>query len=250
MDIQKREHITGLFPMCADILHAGHILALQEAKKHCDCLIVALNTHPDGKKPVQTVFERYTQLCAVEWVDKVIPYQGKTDLEIIASVLNYQVRFLGDDYRDGEWDGKQQEAERGIEPHFISRAHNLSSTDVKNRVILQNEESIQGFVDVVELAKDYNLPLTDEMLKRYEHIMRRRSEENTLTIVRVSFGKNTEKTYDYKYIGDEPVSVGDRVIVETVYQGRRAVEVVDVFKIKESEAEFDYAIAEKESEQG
>lgn len=38
--------------MCADILHVGHILALEEAKKHCDILIVALNTHPDGKTPI------------------------------------------------------------------------------------------------------------------------------------------------------------------------------------------------------
>lgn len=53
------EYKIGLFPMCADILHAGHILALEEAKRHCDYLIVALNTHPDGKQPVQSVFERY-----------------------------------------------------------------------------------------------------------------------------------------------------------------------------------------------
>ena len=89
--------------------HAGYILALEEAKKHCDYLIVALNTHPDGKQPVQSVFERYTQLCAVKWVDRVIPYQGREDLEKLASVLDYQVRFLGEDYIDREWDGKVQE---------------------------------------------------------------------------------------------------------------------------------------------
>ena len=66
---------TGLFPMCADILHAGHVTALAEAKEQCDHLIVALNTHPDGKRPVQSVYERYIQIKSVKYVDEIIPYQ-------------------------------------------------------------------------------------------------------------------------------------------------------------------------------
>lgn len=124
----------GLFPMCADILHIGHTLALEEAKKHCKYLIVALNTHPDGKTPVQSVFERYMQLCSIKWVDRVIPYQGKADMEKLASILDYQVRFLGEDYVDREWDGKQQEREREITPFFISRKHGFSSTELKERI--------------------------------------------------------------------------------------------------------------------
>ena len=130
----KRNRV-GLFPMCADILHAGHIFALEEAKKNCDYLIVALNTHPDGKSPVQSVFERYTQLMAVEHVDEVIPYQGREDMEILASVLEYDVRFLGSDYNGKDWDGKEQETIRGIPPYFIKRGHKLSSSDLKRRVV-------------------------------------------------------------------------------------------------------------------
>lgn len=126
--------IKGLFPMCADILHTGHILAIAEAKEHCDYLIVALNTHPDGKSPVQSVFERFAQLSALGCVDKVIPYQGRKDMELIASVLPYQIRFLGEDYMGKDWDGKEQERERGIEWYFISRKHGLSSTELKQRI--------------------------------------------------------------------------------------------------------------------
>lgn len=126
---------VGLFPMCADILHAGHVLALEEAKKNCDYLIVALNTHPDGKDPVQSVFERYTQLCAVKYVDGVIPYQGRADMEILAATLNYDVRFLGSDYNGKDWDGKEQETIRGIAPYFIKRMHGLSSSELKDRII-------------------------------------------------------------------------------------------------------------------
>ena len=121
--------------MCADILHAGHILALEEAKKNCDYLIVALNTHPDGKRPVQSVLERYLQLRAVKYVDDIVPYQGKKDMEALASVFEYDIRFLGSDYKDKEWDGKDQETRRGIAPHFIDRCHGFASTELKERIV-------------------------------------------------------------------------------------------------------------------
>ena len=120
--------------MVGDLLHAGHIIALEEAKRQCDILIVAINTHPEGKQPVQTVYERYVQAHAVRYVDVVMTYQGKRDMEAIASILNYDVRFLGDDYRYKEWDGKAQEEARGIEPYFINRDHGFSSTELKQRV--------------------------------------------------------------------------------------------------------------------
>lgn len=124
----------GLFPMCADVLHAGHILAIQEARRHCDKLIVALNTHPDGKEPVQTVWERAVQLRAIRGVDELIVYQGRADLEKIAATLDYDIRFVGGDYEDKEWDGEKQERERGIEPYYIEREHGFSSTELKQRI--------------------------------------------------------------------------------------------------------------------
>ena len=142
-NLTKKFGRIGLFPMCADILHAGHIFALEEAKKNCDYLIVALNTHPDGKSPVQSVFERYTQLLAVEYVDEVIPYQGRADMEILASVLDYDVRFLGYDYIDKDWDGKEQEEKRGVPYYFIKRDHKLSSTEIKTRILGEVEDETE-----------------------------------------------------------------------------------------------------------
>ena len=121
--------------MCADVLHAGHIAALKEAKAHCDFLIVALNTHPDGKSPVESVYERWTKLAELRCVDLVIPYQGRKDMELLAATLSYDIRFLGDDYVDKEWDGKLQESERGIAPFFMKRGHGLSSTQLKQRIV-------------------------------------------------------------------------------------------------------------------
>lgn len=125
----------GLFPMCGDVLHTGHIAALKEAKEHCDFLIVALNTHPDGKNPVESVYERYTKLIELKCVDQVIPYQGKKDMELLAATLNYNIRFLGNDYVNKDWDGKKQESLRFIPPYFMKRdLHGLSSTQLKERI--------------------------------------------------------------------------------------------------------------------
>lgn len=88
----------GFYPMVGDLLHTGHILALQEAKANCDYLIVGLNAKPDNKFPVQSLFERYIQLKAVKYVDEVIPYDGELDLQLICTALDYDIRFVGADY--------------------------------------------------------------------------------------------------------------------------------------------------------
>lgn len=129
-DIQK----VGFYPMVGDLLHAGHILAIEEAKRNCDFLIVGLNCAPDGKHPVQSVYERYIQLKAVKYVDEIIPYCGRADLELLASSLHYDVRFLGDDYKDKPWDGKAFEEKLGKATHFLCRNHFLSSTELKERI--------------------------------------------------------------------------------------------------------------------
>ena len=125
----------GFYPMAADILHAGHMIALEEAKNNCDYLIVGLNCKPDGKNPIQSIYERFMQLRAVKFIDEIIPYEGKADLELLASSLDYQVRFVGEDYLNKEWDGKQIEKSLSKEVHYLRRKHNMSSSDLKARLI-------------------------------------------------------------------------------------------------------------------
>ena len=94
--------MIGFYPMVADVLHAGHILAIQEAKENCDYLIVGLNCNPENKKPIQSIYERYIQLKACKYIDEIIPYSGKLDLELLAKSLRYDIRFLGEDYMNKE----------------------------------------------------------------------------------------------------------------------------------------------------
>lgn len=123
-----------------DLLHAGHVAMLRDAKNQCDYLIVGLQSdptidRPDTKnKPVQTMFERYLQLKAVEYVDEVIPYQTEQDLEDILQTLNINVRILGEEYRDKDFTGKETCKRRDIKLYFNKRDHRFSTTDLRNRI--------------------------------------------------------------------------------------------------------------------
>ena len=123
-----------------DLLHAGHIAMLREAKEHCDYLIVGLQTdptidRPDSKNPpVQTLVERYTQLKAVGYVDEIIPYQTERDLKDILEMYHINVRVLGEEYREEDFTGKDICRKRGIELHFNKREHRFSTTDLRKRV--------------------------------------------------------------------------------------------------------------------
>lgn len=82
-----------------------------------------------------------------------------------------------------------------------------------------------------------------ELLKDALNIIkskRTEGKEEKLTIVSVRFGARADKTYDYEYIGDAPIQIGDTVMVETEYRGTQQVEVVNVFQIYKSQAKYDY----------
>lgn len=134
---QKRVGITF---STFDLLHAGHIAMLAEAKKHCDYLIAALQTdptidRPDTKnKPVQSIVERQIQLQAVRYVDEIVVYQTEKDLEDILLTLPVDVRILGVEYQDKEFTGKDICEKRGIELVYNGRDHSFSSSNLRKRV--------------------------------------------------------------------------------------------------------------------
>jgi glycerol-3-phosphate cytidylyltransferase len=122
-----------------DLLHAGHIAMLREAKDQCDYLICAIQTdptidRPEKNKPVQTLVERWTQLMGVKYVDEIIPYQTEQDLEDILKLFHIDVRIIGEEYKDGKFTGRATCAARGIEIYFNKRDHRFSSSDLRERV--------------------------------------------------------------------------------------------------------------------
>ena len=123
-----------------DLLHAGHIAMLAEAKNHCDYLIAALQTdptidRPDSKNPpVQSIVERQIQLSTNRNVDEVVIYQTEKDVEDLLLILPVDVRILGVEYADKEFTGKEICKKRGIEIVYNGRDHSFSSSSLRKRV--------------------------------------------------------------------------------------------------------------------
>lgn len=129
----------GLTASTFDLLHAGHVAMLREAKEQCDYLVCALQVdpsydRPEKNSPVQTLVERWTQLQGVRYVDEIIPYQTEEDLEDILNLFNFDVRILGEEYKDGKFTGRAICSSRGIELYFNKRDHRFSSSDLRRRV--------------------------------------------------------------------------------------------------------------------
>ena len=130
---------TGIVASSFDLLHAGHVMMLREAKSKCDHLIAALQTdptldRPEKNNPVQSIVERYTQLSGVKYVDEIIVYATEQDLEDILEMYPIDIRILGEEYRDKDFTGREICKRRGIQIHFNRRDHRFSSSDLRKRV--------------------------------------------------------------------------------------------------------------------
>lgn len=147
MDKQKR--IIGITCSTFDLLHAGHIIMLEECKKYCDYLICALQVdpsidRPEKNKPIQSLVERFIQLESVSHVDKIIPYNNEEELLSIFESLDLDVRIIGEEYKDKKFTGKEICQKRGIKLVYNKRDHDFSTSSLRERIYKQ--ESNKRFV--------------------------------------------------------------------------------------------------------
>ena len=122
-----------------DLLHAGHVTMLEEAKRHCDFLILGLQNDPtldrtEKNKPVQSIVERQIQLAAVKYVDEIIIYNTEQDLIDLLLTLPIDVRVLGEEYKSKDFTGKDIAKQRGSKIVYNGRDHSFSSTSLRKRV--------------------------------------------------------------------------------------------------------------------
>ena len=127
-----------------DMLHAGHVAMLSEAKNHCDYLIAGLQNNaswdrPEKNAPIQSIVERQIQLAATRYVDEIVVYNTEKDLEDILLTLPIDVRILGIEYEDKDFTGKDICNKRNIKLIFNSRDHSFSSSSL--RKLLAEAES-------------------------------------------------------------------------------------------------------------
>ena len=138
--MENTKRTTGFTASTFDLLHAGHIAMLREAKTQCDYLIVGLQVdpsvdRPEKNKPVQTLVERYVQIAAVTYVDEIVCYQTETDLIDILEMFQIDVKIMGDEYRNKDFTGKDVCKQKNIRLYFNRRDHRFSSSDLRKRVV-------------------------------------------------------------------------------------------------------------------
>lgn len=143
--------ITGFTASTFDLLHAGHVAMLSEAKGVCDHLIVGLHVDPSLERdyknsPVQTLVERYVQLRAVNSVDEIIPYQSENDLMDILTMYPIDIRIIGEEYRDKDFTGKNLD----MQIHYNKRRHGFSSSLLRERVAYA--ESVSRKSNVTDMS--------------------------------------------------------------------------------------------------
>lgn len=148
INIPTKTMRIGITFSAFDLLHAGHIKMLEDAKRQCDFLICGLQTdptldRPEKNKPVQTVVERYIQLKGCKYVDQIVPYATEQDLEDILRSFKIDVRIVGDEYREKSFTGRAYCEETGIELYFNSRDHRFSSSGLRKIVADANHEETE-----------------------------------------------------------------------------------------------------------
>lgn len=131
--------IIGFTCGAFDLLHPGHLALFKQATAQCGKLIVGLHTNPKIDRPyknvpIQTVYERYTQLMACQDVSHVIPYDTEKDLENLLATETIHVRFLGEEYLGQKITAQEICEERNIKIVFLNRKHSYSSTELRERI--------------------------------------------------------------------------------------------------------------------
>jgi glycerol-3-phosphate cytidylyltransferase len=130
---QNQPLVKGIIAGAFDLIHPGYIRMFKDCKMRCNHLTVALHedpsfARPHKLKPVQTLEERKEILRAIRYVDDIVVYQAEDTF--LSYLDEYDIRFLGDDYIDGSYTGK----DKSIKIVFVDRSHDYSTTELKRKI--------------------------------------------------------------------------------------------------------------------
>jgi len=127
----KKGVIAGNF----DVIHPGYIKMFKEAATNCDCLIVLLHTDPSIErphklKPILSIDERKEMLLELKSICDIFTYTYEEQLLDLLKMGEFDVRFLGDDYKDKPFTGD----DLNIPIYYLNRDHGWSTTKFKKLI--------------------------------------------------------------------------------------------------------------------
>ncbi len=120
---------------CFDVLHAGHVSYLEEAKSLGDRLIVAVNDDDSVRRlkgesrPINELEDRLLVLAGLAAVDWVVPFSDDTPASLIAAVLP-DVLVKGGDYRPEDIVGAKEVLQNGGEVRVLAFRDGHSSSRI------------------------------------------------------------------------------------------------------------------------
>ncbi len=134
--------LKGVIAGNFDIIHPGYIKMFKETKEHCDCLIVLLHTdpsleRPNKHKPVLSAIDRKEMLLSLRYIDDVIRYTYEEQLYDLLKMGEFDIRFLGDDYKNKPFTGDDLK----IPVHYFDRSHGWSTTKFRRLIAKSYEKS-------------------------------------------------------------------------------------------------------------
>jgi D-beta-D-heptose 7-phosphate kinase/D-beta-D-heptose 1-phosphate adenosyltransferase len=124
---------------CFDVLHAGHVQYLQEARAQGDLLVVALNSDASVRalkgntRPVQPLAARSLILASLQAVDFVTVFEESTPMHLIQAIRP-DVLVKGADYSKDEIVGAQFVESYGGRVHLATLHHGHSTTNIIERM--------------------------------------------------------------------------------------------------------------------
>ena len=119
-----------------DILHPGHIQLFKVARSLGDKVIVATDTDAKIKndkgdhKPVNDLCYRVAMLEAIKYIDVVLTFNDRKELEGLIQLYNPDILLLGDDWRYGDVVGR----EHAKEVRFLPRVGGYASSNTIKRI--------------------------------------------------------------------------------------------------------------------
>ena len=141
----KKNNKIGVTFSAFDFIHPGHILMLEDCKKKCDYLIVGIQINPSNKqdliyrkntglknKPIYNIDERIIMIKGIKFIDAYFTYETEKDLYDFLRDKKYDIRIIGSDWKNKKFTGYDINK---AEIYFHKRNHNLSSTEIKRRLL-------------------------------------------------------------------------------------------------------------------
>ena len=139
---------VGIIAGNFDIIHPGYVAMFKECKDNCDKFVVLLHSdpsieRPNKLKPILSTDERVEMLKCFRQIDDVLTYSLELELHELIVLLKPNVRFLGEDYKDKDYTGK----DLNIPVHWIGRDHGWSTTKFKLQITNQTMKQVPEMIE-------------------------------------------------------------------------------------------------------